>query len=322
MRERYGRFALGFALLALLFFLSLWGFSVSARRSQEREAARRRVTAALAERDPDRAAELFRQARAFDDIYGACEKGQILEKKGLFAESEASFRACRDGDPGLAVVHLLWAEARLRAEGPPVYPELQAHLRRVRETFRRAPSADPELLQSLEDLILDLEALMTHDDPREHPEAWTMEELVEILSRGHSRGPSRYDGPRVPLRLGFRPREATLGKAAEAQLHEVVRALLHGRLAQAVLQIEGHTDSVEAAGETDRVVLGRKRAEAVRGFLVRAGIPRQRMRIQSLADKYPLASNGTLAGRDANRRVELFNQDEGTPMWRDVRKGR
>ena len=318
----YGRLTLTLALLLLLFSLSLWGLTVSDRWSHERAEARRQVSAALAERDPDRAAWLFRQARAFDDVYGACETGQLLEEKGLFAEAAESFRACRNGDPGLAAVHLLWAEARLRTEAPPAYPGLQAHLRQVRETFRRVPSADPELLQAMEDLILDLDALMDPDGTKDHSEAWTVEELVEILSRGYSRGLSRYEGPRVPLRLGFRPGEATLGRAAEGQLQDVVQALRHGRLAQAVLRIEGHTDSAESASEADRVTLGRRRAEAVRNFLIRAGIPRQRLRITSLAGKYPLDSNGTLAGRDANRRVELFNLDENAPVWGDVRKRR
>jgi outer membrane protein OmpA-like peptidoglycan-associated protein len=280
------------------------------------------VTAALAERDPEKAAELFRQARAFDENYGACESGIRLGERGRFAEAAESFRACRDGDPSFVAVQLLWAESQLRTGGPTVYPELLAHLRRVQGSRRGDPSADPEALQSLEDLILDLEALMAPDDMREHSGPWTVDELVQILTRGHSRTLSRYEGPRVPLRLGFRPEEATLGRGAEEQLQDVVRALRDGRLSKALLQIEGHTDSVEAATEANRAALGRRRAEAVRAFLIRSGISSERLRIRSLAGRYPLASNGTLAGRDANRRVELFNLDEGAPVWRDVRKQR
>jgi outer membrane protein OmpA-like peptidoglycan-associated protein len=323
MRERYGRVVLTLALLLLLFFLSFWGLAVSTRRLQGREEARRRVTAALAERNPERAAELFRRARVFDRIYGACEAGSRLEKSGSFEEATESFRLCRDGDPDLVAAHLAWVESKLRAGGgPAVYPELRAHLRRVQEIFPGSPSADPEVLRSLEDLILDLEALIAHDAPREHPEAWTVDELVDILTRIQTRGRSRYDGPRVPLRLGFRPGGAVLGEAAEVQLRDVVRALRDGRLAKAVLQIEGHTDSFEAATEAGRAALGWRRAEAVRDFLARSGIPRQRLRTRSLADEYPLASNDTLPGRDANRRVELFNLDEGAPLWKDVRKQR
>lgn len=322
MREEHGRLALALGLLLLLFGLSLAGMAVSARRAQEREEARRQVTAALAERDSQKAARLFHEARAFDESYGACEEGTHLEEKGRFAEATESFRICRDGDPGLVAAHLAWAESQLRSGTPAVYPELRAQLRRVQENLRGTPSADPELLQSLEDLILDVDALMAQDVPQEHPGTWSVEELVKILTRGNPRGTSRYEGPRVPLRLGFRPGDAALGSAAEAQLRDVVKALRDGRLSRAVLQIEGHTDSVEAATEADRMALGRRRAEAVRDLLVRAGIPRQRLHIRSLADKYPLASNATLPGRDANRRVELFNLDESAPVWGDVRRTR
>jgi outer membrane protein OmpA-like peptidoglycan-associated protein len=322
MKEGSGRLSLALGLLLLLFGLSLWGLTVSTRRSAERQEARRQVTAALAEQDPARAAELFRQARAFDEAYGACEEGLHLEDRGRFAEAAESFQECRDGDPGLVAAQIIWAESLFRAQGRSVYSELLLHLRPVQERARRDPSIAPEALQSLEDLVLELQELTEPDASREHPEPWTMEELIDILTRSQSRGLSRYDGPRVPLRLSFRPGEATLGRAAEAQLQDVVRALSHGRLARATVQIEGHTDRFEASTPAGREALARQRAEAVRDYLVRAGIPRKRLRIKSLADEYPLASNGTLTGRDANRRVELYNLDEGSPVWGDVRKQR
>jgi outer membrane protein OmpA-like peptidoglycan-associated protein len=320
MKEGSGRLSLAFGLLLLLFGLSLWGLTVSTRRSAERQEARRQVTAALAERDPERAAALFRQARAFDAAYGFCEEGLRLEARGRFAEAAERFRACRDGDPGLVATQILWAEALFRAQGLSAGPELLVHLRSVQERARRDSSVTPEALQTLEDLVLELEELAEPEAPREHPEAWTVEELVDILTRSRSRGLSRYDGPRVPLRLGFRPGDVTLGRAAEAQLRDVVKALRDGRLARATIQIEGHTDRFEASTPAGREALARRRAEAVRDYLVRAGIPRERLHIKSLADEYPLASNGTLAGRDANRRVELYNLDEGSPIWGDVRK--
>jgi outer membrane protein OmpA-like peptidoglycan-associated protein len=320
MKEGCGRLALALCLLSLVWGLSVWGMHAAERRAQEREAARRRVTAALAEREPGRAAELFRQARAFEDVYGACEDGALLERRGRLAEAAEKFRACRDGDPGLLAAHLVWAEALVRAEGKPAYADVRAHLRRVDEAARRAPVTDPETLQSLEGLILDLEELMADDAPPDRPEGWTVEELVRILTRKLERGSSRYEGPRVPLRLDFRPGDATLGRAAETQLQEVARALRDGRLAATLVQIEGHTDSVESGTEAGRDALGRRRAEAVRDVLVRSGISRERLQVRTLGDLYPLASNRTLAGRNANRRFELFNLDEGSPVWSDVRR--
>jgi outer membrane protein OmpA-like peptidoglycan-associated protein len=321
MREGHGRITVATALLLLLAGLLLWGTTVAARGLRAREEARRQVTAALAELDPQRAADLFRRARSFDPAYAACEEGRDLEKRGRFAAAAESLRTCRDADPELAAAHLAWAGAVLRSQGRAVYPELRAHLVGLLES-RQGLSADPETLHSIENLVLDLEELMAAEAPPEHSEPWTVENLVEVLTRSHSRGTSRYDGPRVPLRFGFRPGDATLGSAAEAQLREVARALRDGRLAKALLEIEGHTDSVEAPTESGRNALGLRRAGAVRDFLVRSGIPSGRLRVTSLGGRYPLASNESLSGRDANRRVDLFNLDEGSPVWRDVRKGK
>lgn len=319
MKEDYGRVTLTIVLLLVFSALLCWGTTVSAHRLRGRDEARRWVTAALAEHDPKRAAELFGRARSFDPAYAACDQGRDLEKRGRFAAAAESFRACRDADPLLPAVHLAWAKAVLRSQGRAVYPELRTHLVGLLES-RQGLSADPETLRAIESLVLDLEELMAAEAPPEHSEPWTVEELVEVLTRSHSRGTSRYDGPRVPLRLGFRPGDATLGSAAEAQLREVVRALRTGRLAKALLEIEGHTDGVEAPTEAEKRALGLRRAGAVRDFLVLSGIPSGRLGVTSLGGRYPLASNETLSGRDANRRVELFNLDEGSPVWRDVRE--
>ncbi len=321
MTDGSARLAATIGLLLLLSGLLFWETTAAARRLRDREDVRRRVTAALAEREPERAAALFRHARTFDAAYAACQEGRRLERQGHFAEAAESYRICKDADPELLAAHLAWAEAVLHSQGKAVYSDLRAHLLELLET-RRGSSTDPETLQSIKDLTLDLEELLTADAPQEHLGTWTVEDLVEVLTRSHSRGTSRYEGPRVPLRLGFRPGGAALGAAAEEQLRDVATALRRGRLAKADLEIEGHTDGVEAPTEAERRALGLRRAGAVQDALVRFGIARGRLRITSLGSRYPLASNESLPGRDANRRVELLNLDEGTPVWRDVREGR
>jgi hypothetical protein len=84
---------------------------------------------------------------------------------------------------------------------------------------------------------------MVNETPREPLEPRTADEVVAVLTRPPTRGLSRYDGPRLPLRFGFRPGDATLGRAAEVQLREVGRALRTARLASV---------------ESDRRVYGRR----------------------------------------------------------------
>jgi outer membrane protein OmpA-like peptidoglycan-associated protein len=72
--------------------------------------------------------------------------------------------------------------------------------------------------------------------------------------------------------------------------------------------IEGHTD---ARGADDyNVQLSERRADAVRDALVQRGISADRIRTVGLGESYPIASNDTTAGMQANRRVEIVISDD------------
>ncbi|HSP14549.1 MAG TPA: OmpA family protein [Thermoanaerobaculia bacterium] len=71
----------------------------------------------------------------------------------------------------------------------------------------------------------------------------------------------------------------------------------------AKIAVEGHTDSVGA--ETKNQELSEKRAQAVRDFLVNAGVSADHVTATGLGEKTPVATNKTAAGRQQNRRVEL-----------------
>lgn len=307
-------------LLLALAGLALWALSLSGDELRARREARRQVAAALAE--PERSpkvVELFRRARAVDPAYIACEKGASLSAGGRFAEAARHFDLCLEGDPALAAAHLAWADALLRARGREAYAEVRTRLRQFLETAGRG-SADPGEIHAIEELLLDVEDLLA-DDSAGRAGPWTAEEIVTILSRDGPRGTSRYDGPRVPLRLGFRPGDADLGAAAREQLRDVAQALRDGLLARAVIQIEGHTDDTEATPKRARQALGQRRAEAVRDYLVRQlGIPRERLRVVGFADQYPLETSRTADSRAANRRVELVNLETKEPLLRDARR--
>ena len=70
------------------------------------------------------------------------------------------------------------------------------------------------------------------------------------------------------------------------------------------LRIEGHTDDVGKA--KDNLALSRKRAEAVRDWLVaNAKIAAARLATEGFGDTKPMAPNTSDEGRAQNRRVEL-----------------
>jgi outer membrane protein OmpA-like peptidoglycan-associated protein len=69
------------------------------------------------------------------------------------------------------------------------------------------------------------------------------------------------------------------------------------------IAVEGHTDSVGDDAKNQQ--LSEKRAEAVRDFLLSAGVPADRITASGKGEADPVATNKTTAGRQQNRRVEL-----------------
>lgn len=69
------------------------------------------------------------------------------------------------------------------------------------------------------------------------------------------------------------------------------------------LQISGHTDNV--GDDQKNMILSKKRAEAVRAFLVKEGIEEARFNVLFFGETMPVAANDTPEGRQKNRRVEM-----------------
>jgi len=69
------------------------------------------------------------------------------------------------------------------------------------------------------------------------------------------------------------------------------------------LQIAGHTDNV--GNDQSNLILSKKRAEAVKTFMVSRGIDAGRLTALYFGETQPIADNGTPDGRQKNRRVEM-----------------
>ena len=80
-------------------------------------------------------------------------------------------------------------------------------------------------------------------------------------------------------------------------------AEIFSRHPQLTAAIEGYADSSGSASRN--VVLSRQRAEAVKEALVSLGVAAERLNTQAYGEENPVTSNGTAAGRQLNRRVEI-----------------
>jgi outer membrane protein OmpA-like peptidoglycan-associated protein len=102
-----------------------------------------------------------------------------------------------------------------------------------------------------------------------------------------------FDFDSAAVKPGFQPTLAKLG--------DVLR-----KYDRSYVTVVGHTDSVGSA--TYNEGLSVRRAEAVRNELALQGVPASRMQAIGRGMSEPRATNATEAGRQLNRRVEIFVQ--------------
>jgi outer membrane protein OmpA-like peptidoglycan-associated protein len=69
------------------------------------------------------------------------------------------------------------------------------------------------------------------------------------------------------------------------------------------IRVAGHTDST--GSDRYNQALSEERAESVRQYLISRNVVPARIQAEGYGERYPVASNETEAGRQANRRVEL-----------------
>jgi OmpA-OmpF porin, OOP family len=91
-----------------------------------------------------------------------------------------------------------------------------------------------------------------------------------------------------------------------------------GRLAPVVSEyanyhvvVEGHSDSTARGEKGD--ALADARAQTVREALVNGGLDAGRVETRAMGHAQPIASNSTVAGRRANRRVEIVVVGSAAP---------
>jgi OOP family OmpA-OmpF porin len=99
----------------------------------------------------------------------------------------------------------------------------------------------------------------------------------------------------------FTPASTTLTDSSFIALDELANVLQEHT--EVHLTIEGYTDNLGTPQKN--LLLSQKRAQAVKTYLVRKGIPEKRITAIGLGQEHPIADNTTPAGRAVNRRVEL-----------------
>jgi outer membrane protein OmpA-like peptidoglycan-associated protein len=108
----------------------------------------------------------------------------------------------------------------------------------------------------------------------------------------------------------FEPKTAGILPGAHEKLERVAKVL--GELGEdETIVVKGHTD---ATGDDARnLELSKKRADAVKDYLVSRGIAPERVRAEGRGKQQPSAPNDTAEGRAQNRRVEIIVMKKEAP---------
>ena len=115
----------------------------------------------------------------------------------------------------------------------------------------------------------------------------------------------RRDRIELKQQIHFQPNRARILSDSFDVLREVAQALKD--VPNASVRIEGHTDNVGKRSEN--LSLSQERADSVKEFLVKEGVPAVQLKSVGYGQKRPIASNSTRAGRTLNRRVEFRIED-------------
>lgn len=99
----------------------------------------------------------------------------------------------------------------------------------------------------------------------------------------------------------FAKDSAQLGSSARARIAVIAREISQQQPTE--IRVFGFTDDLGSSAHGD--VLSLRRADAVRAALAGSLPSTARFETRGFGERYPVASNGTEAGRRENRRVEI-----------------
>ena len=106
---------------------------------------------------------------------------------------------------------------------------------------------------------------------------------------------------RMPSGVTFATNSYAIQPEFRPTLNEVARTL--SEFPSTYIDIYGHTDST--GGDSINIPLSQNRAQSVANYLITQGVNSARIATQGFGSSQPIATNATVEGRQANRRVEI-----------------
>jgi outer membrane protein OmpA-like peptidoglycan-associated protein len=273
--------------------------------SMQADIARLRADLTAAQQSGNLSADVLAQRQA--DILA---RQQQLDTLRQSLETEAAARAQRDKQEQEAIAaaqlrrqQMDTEAAALRAQAETASQQAQAAQTQAEQANAQAQQAQAAAQQaqaSASEARTELEATRRELAERDS-EARRLRIQNELARIATTRSEER--GLIVTLNGGilFDTGKTALKPGAKSTLSKIAQQLQGDKSLK--IAVEGHTDSV--GGTSTNQTLSDKRANAVREYLVSAGIPSDHISAAGKGEEAPIATNKTTAGRQQNRRVEL-----------------
>ena len=102
-------------------------------------------------------------------------------------------------------------------------------------------------------------------------------------------------------KIRFESGRATIDKDSMGLLDKLIETAL--RCPTANIEVAGHTDS--DGDNNTNMALSEKRAQAVSDYLIKAGLPPDRLKAVGYGSSQPVAANDTDDGKANNRRIDF-----------------
>jgi outer membrane protein OmpA-like peptidoglycan-associated protein len=115
----------------------------------------------------------------------------------------------------------------------------------------------------------------------------------------------------IAEQVQFTPGSAEIMGESDNLLRQVADLLLRSPQIE-IVEVQGHTDST--GGRELNMTLSQQRADAVRDWLVKAGVAVERLQAKGYGPEHPIRPNNTAANRAINRRVQFIIRQQSAEV--------